>query len=46
MPLAKVDALAVSQERLSYSTIDEELAKDPELARKIDKEIAEGNFLP
>ena len=27
-------------------TIDEELANHPEIAKEIDKEISEGNYLP
>lgn len=37
---------AVLQEHVAYSTIDEELARDPETAKKIDQEISEGNFIP
>ena len=32
------------QEQLSKATIDEEMAKDPELAKQIDKEISEGSY--
>ena len=46
-PLAEVGcACAVFQERVKVTTIDEELARDPETAKQIDKEIAEGNYLP
>ena len=34
------------QEALSKITIHEELARNPEIAKQIDKEISEGNFLP
>ena len=34
-----------SQARISRSTIDEELAADPEMAKKVDKEVVEANYM-
>lgn len=34
------------QERITELTIDEELAAHPEVAKEIDEEISQGNFLP
>ena len=34
------------QERISELTIDEELAAHPDVAKEIDEEISQGNFLP
>ena len=36
----------VLQEKVAHATIDEELARDPAMAKKIDQEISEGNFIP
>ena len=36
--------VAVAKEALATKTVDEELSSDPELAAKIDKEIADGNW--
>lgn len=35
-----------AKEKVAHSTIDEELARDPAMAKKIDQEISEGNFIP
>lgn len=34
------------QEAVAHATIDDELAADPALAKQIDQEISEGNFIP
>lgn len=33
------------QERLAHATIDEELSADPQLAKEIDEEIRQGDFI-
>ncbi len=38
--------LTTLQEKVASATIDEELARDPEMAKQIDQEISEGNFIP
>ena len=34
-----------AQERLAHATIDEELSADPQLAKEIDEEIRQGDFI-
>lgn len=33
------------QARISRSTIDEEFAADPEMAKRVDKEVTEANYM-
>lgn len=42
---AELDALKKEKERLATTTVEDELASDPELAKKIDEEIAKNSFL-
>lgn len=43
---AELQAIETEKAKIESISIDEELAADPALAKEIDKEIAEGNFLP
>lgn len=36
---------AAAKERLAHATIDEELSADPQLAKEIDEEIRQGDFI-
>ncbi|KAK9861332.1 hypothetical protein WJX84_000506 [Apatococcus fuscideae] len=36
---------AAAKERLAHATIDEELSADPEIAKEIDEEIRQGDFI-